>query len=193
MIKDQSCCSHSQGMTALLFSPQSVMSQVTLGDHPVWQVLPRFTAIIFLPIVFHLFLCSSMPRSKVKNILPAKLAKKSEATPEGISWHRAGIYFVASAGTELQPQVPPQGPHRVLWPLEPTVSLVALAEVTPHLLCSSVPLFPTWTMACIHKLAPSYDLNMWLWGQQKCANTFGKSSCSVCADLCRSLTLHHRR
>lgn len=101
--------------------------------------------------------------------------------------------YLFSTGTELQPQVPPQGPHRVSWPLEPKVPPVALAGVTPHLLCSSVLLFPTRTMICIHQLAPSYDLNVWSWGQQKCANVFGKSSCSVCADLCRSLTLHRRR
>lgn len=110
MIKDQSCCSPSQWMTVVFFSPQSLMSQVMLGDHPTWQVLPRFTAIVFLPIAFHLFLCSPMPASKVENILPAKLAKKSEATPEGLSWHRAGIDFVFSAGTELQPRSLPRDP-----------------------------------------------------------------------------------
>lgn len=104
MIKDQSCCSHLQWMTVVFFSPQSLMSQVMLGDHPTWQVLPCFMAIIFLPIAFHLFLCSPMPASKVENILPAKLAEKSEATPEGLSWHRAGIDFVFSAGTEPQPR-----------------------------------------------------------------------------------------
>lgn len=184
MIKDQSCCSHSQGMTALFFSPQSLMSQVMLGDHPAWQVLPRFTAIVFLPIAFPFFLRSSTPGSEVENILPAKVAEKSEATAEGLSWHRAGICFVFSAGTERQPQVPPQGLHGVSWPLEPTVARVGLAGVTPHLPRSSVPLFPPRTVACIHKLAPSYDLNLWLWGQQKCANIFGKSSLQC---LCRSL------
>lgn len=77
VIKDQSCCLHSWGMTAL-------MSQVMLGDHPTWQVLLRFMSIVFLPSEFHLFLFSSMPGIKVENILPAKLAKKSEATPEGL-------------------------------------------------------------------------------------------------------------
>lgn len=50
------------------------------------------------------------------------------------------------------------------------------------------PCSPPQTVVCLHKSAPLCELNVRLWGQQKCANIFGKSSCSVCADLCRSLT-----
>lgn len=135
--------------------PQSWMPLVSPGDHPPWQVLPHFVTIGFLPVVFHLFLCSSMSGSKMGNILPAELAKKLEGTAEGLSWQPASIYFVfIQQGQSCSLRFFP----RVWWSLEQTTPPVALVGVTRHLSCSSVPLFPTRPMASLHNLALSSDL-----------------------------------
>jgi len=121
-----------------------------------------------------------------------KTGQEVRGHTRGAMLARCRIYSVSSSGTELNPQVPPKDPtgfcgHSSQWSPQ---QLLQESHLT-SLALQSV-LLQTRTVACIHKLAPSYDLNTWLWGQQKCANIFGKSSCSVCADLRRSLTLHRR-
>ena len=137
MVKDQPRCSHSQGMTALFFSLQSLMSLAMLADHPAWHVLPRFMIILFLPIVFHLFLCSSVPGSKVENILPAKLAKKSEATPEGLCWHGAGSTPFLHQGQSWIPRSLPRTPQGfVVTRANGPPSSSCRSHTSPHLLFS---------------------------------------------------------
>lgn len=183
MLRAQSCCPRPRGVTALFSTPQSWILLVTThrGKSCLTSWLSDFSqlyftfsfALVCLGATREIFFLQNWPRSR-------------EGTAEGLSWQAASVCFgFFSAGTELQPQVPPQG-LVVTWANPPSSSC---RSHTSSLLFFS-PIVPNVDRDLYPQLGPQL-WSLWLWGQQKCANTFGKVSCGVCADLCRSLTLHH--